>query len=93
MGCDTEGTQSYANAIVSIHAPAWGATDVTFGLTYGISVSIHAPAWGATITHFFTPFLFNVSIHAPAWGATKLYGASSAALSRFNPRTRMGCDH
>ena len=34
--------------LVSIHAPAWGAT--SFGLDYrGLAnVSIHAPAWGAT---------------------------------------------
>ena len=36
--------------IVSIHAPAWGATftQIIPGHTY--DVSIHAPAWGATLT-------------------------------------------
>ena len=34
---------------ISIHAPAWGATEKlaeTLGYTI---ISIHAPAWGATI--------------------------------------------
>ena len=34
--------------VVSIHAPAWGATDSKPSLGQQIEVSIHAPAWGAT---------------------------------------------
>ena len=34
--------------VVSIHAPAWGATSPEAGPGWGRSVSIHAPAWGAT---------------------------------------------
>ena len=33
---------------VSIHAPAWGATQGSAGTSAGSRVSIHAPAWGAT---------------------------------------------
>ena len=33
---------------VSIHAPAWGATQRHGGTTTPTQVSIHAPAWGAT---------------------------------------------
>ena len=33
---------------VSIHAPAWGATDTYTPLFCPLAVSIHAPAWGAT---------------------------------------------
>jgi len=33
---------------VSIHAPAWGATQHNRGAIRFSSVSIHAPAWGAT---------------------------------------------
>ena len=36
--------------IVSIHAPAWGATFALGGVFLGLKVSIHAPAWGATFT-------------------------------------------
>ena len=36
-------------SIVSIHAPAWGATFPRRTKATPIDVSIHAPAWGATI--------------------------------------------
>ena len=35
--------------VVSIHAPAWGATSEEGGSFAETLVSIHAPAWGATI--------------------------------------------
>src|SRR5690606_25446681 len=41
---DTIRTTSY----VSIHAPAWGATELNGLHVAGWEVSIHAPAWGAT---------------------------------------------
>ena len=56
--------------IISIHAPAWGAT------VYGIlaappcTISIHAPAWGATDYSMVIQEMESISIHAPAWGAT-----------------------
>ena len=34
--------------MVSIHAPAWGATDFKIRVSNASTVSIHAPAWGAT---------------------------------------------
>ena len=34
--------------MVSIHAPAWGATKQQKMLDAQKAVSIHAPAWGAT---------------------------------------------
>ena len=33
---------------ISIHAPAWGATDWAMANGYIDNISIHAPAWGAT---------------------------------------------
>ena len=56
--------------IVTIHAPAWGATLLSHKLLSMIYVSIHAPAWGATKAGCFFRRLIAVSIHAPAWGAT-----------------------
>ena len=35
-------------AIISIHAPTWGATREASALIEGINISIHAPTWGAT---------------------------------------------
>ena len=34
--------------IISIHAPAWGATGMILEDEIGFLISIHAPAWGAT---------------------------------------------
>ena len=49
VGCDvTTLWRLRAAALVSIHAPAWGATPrLTPSAAYW-TVSIHAPAWGAT---------------------------------------------
>ena len=55
---------------VSIHAPAWGATNEKTGGKNMEVVSIHAPAWGATFTGVDYTLVLVVSIHAPAWGAT-----------------------
>ena len=55
---------------VSIHAPAWGATQRRQAFPFDELVSIHAPAWGATSTEVFISINQGVSIHAPAWGAT-----------------------
>ena len=62
---------------VSIHAPAWGATDKLPDSPFADNVSIHAPAWGATAVSRGSPRLPAVSIHAPAWGATELKPATT----------------
>ena len=59
-----------ASVVVSIHAPAWGATGSgPLPISYTF-VSIHAPAWGATLVVIQFSAQGIVSIHAPAWGAT-----------------------
>ena len=60
---------------VSIHAPAWGATEHRRELSAIASVSIHAPAWGATWSMEQETKALEVSIHAPAWGATEMIHA------------------
>ena len=48
MGCDLTYLYDVRCIRISIHAPAWGATD-TAALDYRYTqISIHAPAWGAT---------------------------------------------
>ena len=61
--------------VVSIHAPAWGAT--YHRKLYGqyTEVSIHAPTWGATSCSHSHLSCARVSIHAPTWGATHSYTA------------------
>ena len=48
-GCDLRFRQRRGpDSAVSIHAPAWGATQSQRCNTPDVTVSIHAPAWGAT---------------------------------------------
>ena len=73
---------------VSIHAPAWGATDADAGDLRAGAVSIHAPAWGATRGADKPEAPQLVSIHAPAWGATscqKQYRDSCLPVSIHAP--------
>ncbi len=65
---------------VSIHAPAWGATNPPAWCRQRDAVSIHAPAWGATAAGGCGGAATGVSIHAPAWGAT---GEPSCTQNRF----------
>ena len=58
--------------LVSIHAPAEGATRLCRGWDLAATVSIHAPAEGATFAPLANRRLDIVSIHAPAEGATTL---------------------
>ena len=78
--------------IVSIHAPAWGATGWDCPMAAMLIVSIHAPAWGATCAannHRQRNKSFNprsrVGSDQPCVGG-KLW------LWCFNPRSRVGSD-
>ena len=83
---------SETDKIVSIHAPAWGATNYTKQTCRPETVSIHAPAWGATLGITSRIVLKQVSIHAPAWGATIIAKKDLLFVLSFNPRPRMGGD-
>ena len=66
-------TTEVTKVTVSIHAPAWGATQQMYNQFTDVRVSIHAPAWGATLrTLSGSMHVLGVSIHAPAWGATRV---------------------
>ena len=56
--------------VISIHAPARGATVSKFIQTALFIISIHAPARGATEPFYKIYNNPNISIHAPARGAT-----------------------
>ncbi len=77
--------------VVSIHAPAWGATVETLLSGHVRRVSIHAPR-GARRPCGIGWKYDIVSIHAPAWGATGLLAKSRPQHHRFNPRARVGRD-
>ena len=79
--------------LVSIHAPAWGATRMQPHGMSSAGVSIHAPAWGATevaqlehgIECCFNP---RARVGRDLGGAV----ANSAPSGSFNPRARVGRD-
>ena len=77
---------------VSIHAPARGATNLLTLHKHSLFVSIHAPARGATYVCWDVHPVVTVSIHAPARGATSHLRYDKHLHSRFNSRTREGCD-
>ena len=54
MGGDRATRKKRKANLVSIHAPAWGATVWAGGNWPDLVVSIHAPAWGATVTIVYT---------------------------------------
>jgi len=64
--------------LVSIHAPARGATLILTLLGEHSIVSIHAPARGATQRRQGTDYPSSVSIHAPARGATRTRDSHAA---------------
>ena len=71
MGGDFIVVMEIVSVLISIHAPAWGATVPNIIKNARFVISIHAPAWGATeyMPEAFATLL-GISIHAPAWGAT-----------------------
>ena len=93
VGCDSCLRRKRAYIVVSIHAPAWGATFLRQYIHACCRVSIHAPAWGATrCPASLSPSPF------PLFQSTHPRGVRLHLLhyllfeNRFNPRTRVGCD-
>ncbi len=84
--------KNFKDGLISIHAPAKGATFLTRNIKYQTYISIHAPAKGATLQKTILILLQVISIHAPAKGATYYYTNQVLTVTHFNPRTREGCD-
>ena len=80
------------NGVVSIHAPARGATPFQPLDDLPLPVSIHAPARGATLDCLRADIEDRVSIHAPARGATQPPTCQGCRWRSFNPRAREGRD-
>ena len=79
-------------AMISIHAPARGATRIQRRADGGRGISIHAPARGATPLSWGGVQEMSISIHAPARGATVRCRFPTTATAYFNPRPREGGD-
>ncbi len=84
---------SEATCRVSIHAPAWGATDRCRRSEVSVSgFQSTPPRGGRHATSLARSAARRVSIHAPARGATRPSSRSRAAPPSFNPRPRAGGD-
>ena len=72
--------------IISIHAPAGGATFDTAGKNRVRQISIHAPAGGATEDGDLIHTGYDISIHAPAGGATdQMSAVLDTLIFQFTP--------
>ena len=80
----------YCDVLVSIHAPARGATPYNFCKILILSVSIHAPARGATEAVDDNDEHMKVSIHAPARGATNANQSNAASARMFQSTLPQG---
>ncbi len=90
MGGDDLFLSIHVNGVVSIHAPAWGATMSPSIIPSPSSVSIHAPAWGATGNPKF-PCCFLLCFNPRPAGAT-IVKLAVPSHTIFNPLPRMGGD-
>ena len=92
-GCDSlSGHEDKRPAIVSIHAPARGATNQQARCLRSFLVSIHAPARGATCrssARIAAVYGFNPRTRA---GCDIVPMGFPSFVTSFNPRTRAGCD-
>ncbi len=92
-GCDLTTIEFESELdLISIHAPARGATVGAFRTIFSGVISIHAPARGATDGYLTSLMQVAISIHAPARGATHFSTSYLRPGKNFNPRTREGCD-
>ena len=78
--------------LVSIHAPARGATDKDMEIMDRAISFNPRTREGCDAPPVPEPVVIEVSIHAPARGATTFLASGSIGKSGFNPRTREGCD-
>ena len=69
-GSDSTFLKMRTLVLISIHAPARGATTTNIHSTTAFNISIHAPARGATGSLTAPQKAMLISIHAPARGAT-----------------------
>ena len=81
-----------ASAIISIHAPAWGATLIPLAVCSSSPFQSTHPRGVRPASIQSLETSAAISIHAPAWGATCTGDETLRLDADFNPRTRVGCD-
>ena len=70
MGGDKDFINGLGDLFVSIHAPAWGATETVDSQFLQPSGFNPRPRMGGDFAFDDVAQTLDVSIHAPAWGAT-----------------------
>ena len=91
-GSDSSDACSFKSAVISIHAPARGATDSLRAAVITAYISIHAPARGATpARRSCAPFLGDFNPR-PREGSDFQSVKSNCDFHYFNPRPREGSD-
>ena len=70
MGGDPIASMVAPARVVSIHAPAWGATTTLAGQGWPSWFQSTPPHGGRRLAYCILVVIARVSIHAPAWGAT-----------------------
>ena len=78
--------------LISIHAPAWGATNEHHAVCGERVISIHAPAWGATSCPSRSQCGRQFQSTHPHGVRRHVWADRNRGTPYFNPRTRMGCD-
>src|SRR5690606_17462377 len=91
-GCDEHFITAHGQVILSIHAPARGATFSTGGSLNTAGLSIHAPARGATRGGFCMRFGRPSFDPRTREGCDGQGGGEARGEAAFDPRTREGCD-
>ena len=90
-GSDKKDFISGSVMVISIHAPARGAT-ITCSINPSLRHFNPRPREGSDGCHSLNASGLSISIHAPARGATLWVSASLTILVYFNPRPREGSD-
>ena len=80
------------HCVISIHAPAWGATPPRRRRACAPCNFNPRARVGRDAQEVDCPRKPNISIHAPAWGATSVCLNTIEAQFNFNPRARVGRD-
>ena len=91
VGSDVRRGRRDRRGAVSIHAPAWGATERLFAALVIDRVSIHAPAWGATGIGCGSTSSRRFRSTLPR-GERRPRWLRERACRSFDPRSRVGSD-
>ena len=91
MGCDCKVMLNILTSVVSIHAPAWGATNPSvLNPIFGMFQSTHPH--GVRHNTNYRTFINQLFQSTHPHGVRPFPPPLLLQLFRFNPRTRMGCD-